>query len=394
MKRRLHPLLAQDMGRKIQLISGPRQVGKTTLSQQLTPDYQYLNYDRAEHRELVMEAAWDRRRKLIIFDELHKMQQWKRWLKGIYDTERQGPSLVVTGSARLDTYRKVGDSLAGRYFQYRLNPLTLNELNAMKPGFDAQKDFTRLMSCSGFPEPYLDGSLTFYQRWRATHLDIILRQDLVDLETVASIQGIERLIFLLARQVGSTVSYSSLARTLQISDKTIKRWLGILESLFVLFRVTPYANKQSQVISKSPKFYFYDVARVEGEAARFENLVALALQSELDFVKDALGRSLTLHFLRKKDGRELDFVIAEEARVRAVFECKWSDGTRSPNFALAPDAATTGIKMLQLVAKLSQEKTYADGCEIRSAPEWLSMLDGTVLFADTTGMSATAPSIP
>jgi predicted AAA+ superfamily ATPase len=383
MKRRIQPLLTQDMGRKIQLLSGPRQVGKTTLSQQLSSDYQYFNYDRAEHRQLVMDAAWDRRRQLVIFDELHKMPQWKRWLKGIYDTERQGPSFLVTGSARLDTYRKVGDSLAGRYFQYRLNPLTLNELRPTKTGFDAQKDFARLMTCSGFPEPYLDGSSTFYQRWRATHLDIILRQDLVDLETVASIQGIEQLIFLLAKQVGSTVSYSSLARTLQVSDKTIKRWLGILESLFVLFRVTPYAHKQSAVISKAPKFYFYDIARVEGEAARFENLVALALQSELDFVRDTLGRSLTLHFLRKKDGRELDFLIAEEARVHALFECKWSDGARSPNFALAPDLARAGIPMLQLVAHLSQEKTYADGCEIRSAPEWLSLLDGVAMFSGT-----------
>ena len=225
MFRKIQTCLTQDFGKKIQLLSGPRQVGKTTLSQQLAADYQYLNYDRAEHRQIMMEAAWDRKQKLVIFDELHKMPQWKQWLKGIYDTEKHGPSLLVTGSARLDTYRKVGDSLAGRYFQYRLNPLTLNELKTVEEGFQAQQSFHRLMNCSGFPEPYLEGSSTFYLRWRATHLDIILRQDLVDLETVSSIQGIEQLIYLLTQQVGSTVSYTSLARTLQVSDKTIKRWL-------------------------------------------------------------------------------------------------------------------------------------------------------------------------
>lgn len=328
-----------------------------------------------------MEAAWDRKRKLIIFDELHKMSRWKQWLKGIYDTEKSGPSLFVTGSARLDTYRKVGDSFAGRYFQYRLNPLTLNELKSVGENFQAQESFMCLMNCSGFPEPYLDGSSIFYERWRATHLDIILRQDLVDLETVSSIQGIEQLIYLLAQQVGSTVSYSSLARTLQVSDKTIKRWLGILESLFVLFRVTPYAHKQSQVISKSPKFYFYDIARVEGnEGARFENLVALALQSELDFMKDSFGKDLTLQFLRKKDGREIDFVIADRSRVHALIECKWRDGARSSNFGLAQEVATKSVLMVQLVAELDQEKTFADGCEIRSAPEWLSQLQGMTTF--------------
>jgi predicted AAA+ superfamily ATPase len=384
MQRRIQKALTQDFGKKIQLLSGPRQVGKTTLSQLITSDYQYLNFDRAEHRQLILEAAWDRKRKLIIFDELHKMSRWKQWLKGIYDTEKSGPSLFVTGSARLDTYRKVGDSLAGRYFQYRLNPLTLNELKSVGENFQAQESFKRLMDCSGFPEPYLDGSSIFYQRWRATHLDIILRQDLVDLETVSSIQGIEQLIYLLAQQVGSTVSYSSLARTLQVSDKTIKRWLGILESLFVLFRVTPYAHKQSQVISKSPKFYFYDIARVEGsEGARFENLVALALQSELDFMKDSFGKDLTLQFLRKKDGREIDFVIADRSRVHALIECKWRDGARSSNFGLAQEVATKSVLMVQLVAELDQEKTFVDGCEIRSAPEWLSQLQGMTTFFKT-----------
>lgn len=381
MKRLIQTLLQQDIGRKIQLLSGPRQVGKTTLSQQLTADYQYLSYDRSEHRQIIGEAAWDRSKQLIIFDELHKMPQWKRWLKGIYDTEKQGPALMVTGSARLDTFRKVGDSLAGRYFQYRLHPLTLNELKAIEVDFNPHLSFARLMSCSGFPEPYLDGTNTFYQRWRTSHLDIILRQDLIDLETVSSIQAIEQLVYILAQQVGSLVSYSSLARTLQVSDKTIKRWLGILESLFVVFRVNPYTTKQSQTITKAPKYYFYDVARVENEGARFENLVALAFHAEIDFIKDTLGQTFFLQFLRKKDGREIDFVVTAKNRVHMFVECKLRDGARSPNFALAADTSATGVPMIQLVAALGDEKTFTDGCEIRSAATWLSQLNGTVQFS-------------
>ena len=376
MKRQVGQLLEQDFGKKIQLLSGPRQVGKTTLSQQLNSDCQYLNFDRAEHREIIKESAWDRKRKLVIFDELHKMPLWKSWLKGIYDTEKSGPSFLVTGSARLDTYRKVGDSLAGRYFQYRLNPLTLKELKSVDPAFEPQKGFERLMTVSGFPEPYLDGSQTFYRRWRTTHLDIILRQDLVDLESVSSIQGVEQLIFLLAQQVGSIISYASLARNLQVSDKTVKRWLGILESLFVVFTVKPFASKQSHVISKAPKYYFYDIARVEfNEAARYENLVALALQSQLDFIKDNQGIDFTLHFLRKKDGREIDFLIADRSKIRFLIECKWSDSVRSPNFEWSDEIHNDQLRKIQLVANLKQDKTYPDGCEIRSAASWLSDID-------------------
>jgi len=304
------------------------------------------------------------------------MPLWKQWLKGIYDTEKDGPALFVTGSARLDTYRKVGDSLAGRYFQYRLNPLTLSELQVVDPLFEPETCFQKLMEFSGFPEPYLESSETFYRRWRNTHLDIILRQDLVDMESVSSIQNIEQLIYLLSQQVGSTISYSSLARILQVSDKTIKRWLGILESLFVIFRVNPYATKQSQVISKAPKYYFYDIARVEGnEALRYENLVALALQSHIDYIKDCHGIEMTLHFLRKKDGREIDFLIAKKSQVLFLIECKWSDATRSPNFELADNFLKSGLRKVQLVAKLQQDKTFPDGLEIRSAPRWLSDID-------------------
>jgi len=93
----------------------------------LTTDFQYLNHDLAEHRLLLAEKSWDREKALIIFDELHKMHEWKSWLKGIYDVEGIPPGLMVTGSAGLDAFRKVGDSLAGGHFQIRLHPIDLKE---------------------------------------------------------------------------------------------------------------------------------------------------------------------------------------------------------------------------------------------------------------------------
>ena len=105
MDRYLKDPLAEEIDKKILLLTGPRQCGKTTLSKMLTTDFQYINHDLAEHRLLLAEKSWDREKALIIFDELHKMHEWKSWLKGIYDVEGIPPGLMVTGSARLDAFR-------------------------------------------------------------------------------------------------------------------------------------------------------------------------------------------------------------------------------------------------------------------------------------------------
>src|SRR5947208_9242412 len=111
MNRYLSSFIKRDSDKKIILLSGPRQSGKTTLAKQLFKNYEYLSYDASEDRESIFQKQWRRDVECIIFDELHKMLEWKRWLKGIYDTEGNRPRLLVTGSANLDTFRKVGDSL-------------------------------------------------------------------------------------------------------------------------------------------------------------------------------------------------------------------------------------------------------------------------------------------
>ena len=112
MKRYLEKHIKKDLTEKIVLLSGPRQVGKTTLARQLVPVYEYLNYDSGADRKIIHAEEWIRDVELVIFDELHKKKKWKSWIKGIYDTEGVAPSLLVTGSARLDTYKKGGESLA------------------------------------------------------------------------------------------------------------------------------------------------------------------------------------------------------------------------------------------------------------------------------------------
>ena len=372
MKRYIFQNIKDDLDKKIVFITGARQVGKTTLSKSLEPSYDYFNYDLAEHRIALKELSWDRRKSLVIFDELHKMKQWKKWLKGIYDTEGVNPKILVTGSAKLNTYRKVGDSLAGRYFQYRLHPFDLKEI---RQDFSPQETFECLWNCSGFPEPFLKGSITYYNRWKHSHIDIILRQDLLDLQSIRDIKSIETMITLLQQNVGSPISYSNLARSLEKDAKTIKRWLNLLEELYIIFKVPSYSKRVSRAILKESKYYFYDFVRVDHDkGAKLENMVACALLKELHYLEDIYGVDTNLHFLKTKDGKEIDFVVVINHKIIALIEVKWAEDNPSKQFDYFA-SVLDGVKKIQLVKELKREKTYPNGVEIRSLVDWLHNLN-------------------
>lgn len=375
MKRYLTKYIQEDLNNKIILLTGPRQTGKTTLSKMLENNFDYFNYDNIDDRLDLQERSWDRSKPLVIFDELHKLKNWKAWLKGIYDKEGIPPAILVTGSARLDTYKKVGDSLAGRFFQFRLHPLDLKEISIFLKPDNHDVELDKLLSFGGFPEPFLNGTSRFYNRWKKSHLDIILKQDLIDIENVQQITQIETMIQLLKHRVGSPISYSSLAEDIQCSDKTVKRWLTILENMYVLFKISPFHKNIARAIQKTPKFYFYDTGQVIGDQGiKLENAVACAIQKELHFREDCLGEEGKLYYVKNKDGKEIDFCISKEDRPSLLLEVKWNDNNLSPNFEIFKKFFPE-IKMVQISKKLDREKTFPNGAEIRLASNWLSELN-------------------
>jgi predicted AAA+ superfamily ATPase len=360
MEREITPFIINDLNNKIVLITGPRQCGKTTLSKALFSNYYYLNYDLLEHRLEIKKKLWDRFADVVIFDELHKMSNWKSFLKGIFDTQNKFQKMLVTGSAKLETFRKI-----------RLHPLTLKELSLVMP---IEEAFDRLMNFGGFPEPFLKNNISFYKRWQKTHLNIILRQDLLDLESVKDISSIETLVELLRHRVGSSISYSSLARDLEKDPKTIKRWLMILENLYIIFKVTPFHKNAARMILKEPKYYFFDNAQVLGSAgARLENLVATSLKREIDFVEDTQGLNVSINFVKDKNGQEVDFMISIEEK-QYLIEVKSSDDQPSKSlqhFSSFWPKAT----LIQLVSSLDREKVLENGLMIKKLAPWLSKLD-------------------
>jgi predicted AAA+ superfamily ATPase len=376
--RSLNQYFLEFVNKKIIFVTGPRQVGKTTLVKNLSSySFAYYNYDNKKDLKVFKDQDWDISKDLVIFDEIHKMKNWKLWLKGIFDSsdlKKQG--IIVTGSARLNILKKVGDSLAGRYFNYSLHPLDLKELKSIEgKKFNLEDSYTKLITISNFPEPYLEDSKSFYAQWRRSHLDVIIRQDLLTLESIRDIDGILLLIELLKTRVGSTISYNSLAEDLNRDDKTVKKWISVLENLYVGFKLPPYSKNIARAKKKAFKFYFYDLGQVElEESYKLENLVALALKKEIDLLAETQGQIGELYFIQTRDGKEIDFYIQFKSNQNYLFEVKLSDNQVSKSFHLLDKYFKQSHK-IQLVRNLDREFTNKDQVNVVNALKYLSNLD-------------------
>lgn len=374
LNRSLEKFLKKYLKEKILLIVGPRQCGKTTLSLRIRKDYEYLNYDNEEDRDIIDKKQWVQNKKYLIFDELHKKENWKRWLKGVYDTKTKSSGIIVTGSARLDIYHKMGDSLAGRFFQFRLHPFDVKEIYQFNKKSDPDQTLNRLLKVGGFPEPYLKNTTSYYIMWKRSHLDIIFKQDLIELETPRKFKKIELLVQLLKKSIGTPVSYKSLADHLNCDPKSIELWLQWLENLFVVFKVPPYHRNLTDALKKKSKYYFYDTAQLyEEKGQRLENLVACSLLKENQFQEDCLGQEKGLFFIQNNNKKEIDFLVTKNEEPSIMIEVKSKGENLSSNFqTFSP--YFKNIQKVQIVKDLRKERDFADGTQLRRASEWLSRM--------------------
>lgn len=375
MERSLSKPILQNLGPKITILTGPRQVGKTTIAKDLSKSVSYYNYDIKKDINVFLKNQWDKSTEVVIFDEIHKMKKWKLWLKGHFDDDQfKDQFAVVTGSARLSQLKKVGDSLAGRYSEFRLHPLDLKELKGHQT---AEKNFKKLLEFGGFPEPFLKMNLDQSRVWRRSHTDVILRQDLLSLEVIRDLNSIELLLELLSTRVGSMVSFNSLAEDLQVSDMTIKRWLRLLEDLYVVFRVSAISKNVTRGLSKAGKYYFYDLGRVNSDhGAKVENLVALAIRKELDFIEDTKGLRASMNFIRNREKNEIDFYVQVQGLQPKMIEVKVGDSNPSKNFHIL-SKNIKNVDCIQLVADLDRRFDTKDGISVEPLANFLEKLDLT-----------------
>jgi len=341
--RYLEPAIQEDLQTKMVFLAGPRQVGKTTLARHVLETVgggTYLSWDNREDRAEIRAARWPGGNALVVLDELHKWRDWKRWIKGEFDKHRERIHFLVTGSARLDVYRKGGDSLQGRYHHFRLHPFTVAEMLSPAetklpvPGAEVPvpvrnqpEVLGELLEFGGFPEPFLAQSARVLRRWQKERLDRFFREDIRDLEPIRDLGSLQLLADLLPERVGSPLSLNALRQDLEVSHRAVTHWMDILERLYHVVRIPPFTTARIRALHKMPKAYLWDWSLVTERGARFENLVALHLLKLCHALEDLEGFPVALHYLRDRDGREVDFLVTHRNKPWFAVEVKTS-GTR------------------------------------------------------------------
>jgi predicted AAA+ superfamily ATPase len=336
--RYLKAAVIEDLKEKMVFVGGPRQVGKTTFALSLlaggSPSHPaYLNWDDPSVRQTLLQGALPSGEKLVIFDEIHKYKGWRNLVKGFFDTQRAQRQFLITGSARLDHYRRGGDSLQGRYHYHRLHPFSLGEISP-NPSL---ADFRQLLRFGGFPEPFLRGNDRHWKRWQRERQSRVIREDLINLERVGEVSQLDLLADVLPARVGAPLSINNLRQDLGVAFETAERWVAILENLYFCFRIQPYGLPRLRAARKEKKLYMWDWSVCVNESARFENMVASHLLKYCHREEDWQGDRMELRFVRDSAGRELDFVVLRNGKPEFAVECKTGERSLSRNIAYFAD---------------------------------------------------------
>lgn len=301
--------------------SGPRQVGKTTLAKEFSLGKEaYLNWDIAQHREKILKHQLPDS-PIWIFDEIHNFKGWRNFLKGLYDQDKGQKKILVTDSAKLGVYRYGGDSLQGRYHHLRMHPLTIGEL-----GLSSQQEVDSLFSLSGFPEPYFKERAVDMRRWSRNYRSLLIKEEVTSLENIDDLGKFELMMLRLPELVGSPLSINSLREGLEKSHRTLSKWLNILESLYSIFRLSPFGSPKIRAVKKEQKHYHFNWFDVEDPGKKFENFVACHLLKWVQWQQDVEGEDFDLQYFRDTDKREIDFVITRKRKPLYFIECKLSAG--------------------------------------------------------------------
>ncbi|MEI6806135.1 MAG: ATP-binding protein [Myxococcaceae bacterium] len=349
MKRIYEAVLDEHFSKYDQMafLSGPRQVGKTTVAKNILKHMgtrsKYLNWDILSDRKCILEDyesvlenlsldLVSDKKPFLVLDEIHKYKHWKNWLKGLSDLTKSHLNLLVTGSSKLNTFRRGGDSLMGRYFLYRVHPFSVAELLrtempdklfSMPQKLDSDQ-FEALYQFGGFPEAFRTAEKRFYHRWQNLRLEQLFREDIRNMEQVEDIGQMELLAFQLRFNASQLLNYSNMANKVRVSDQTIRRWIRILESFYYCFTLTPYSQNIARSILKEPKVFLWDWSLVEDPGSRYENFIACHLLKAVHFWNDIGFGSFALHYVRDKEKREVDFLIIKDHKPWMLIEAKSS----------------------------------------------------------------------
>ena len=339
-KRYLTDEIVDDLQTKMVFLGGARQVGKTTLAQKIIApqfkNFTYYNWDYQPDRKRLINHELPANPQLLILDEIHKYSDWKNFLKGLWDKYKEKYKFLITGSAKLNIYRRGGDSLLGRYHYYTLHPFSLaealNKKNRFKPfdplnisANDHFDDYLALKKFSGFPEAFLKQNERFLRRWQLERTERLFKEEIRDLTTIQELSKMKILVDVLPERVASLLSVNALREDLEVSHKTINYWLEILEWFYYHFRIYPFQLRTIRSTKKTPKMYLVDWSVIEDDGAKHENIIASHLMKFVDYLRDFEGYDIRLWYLRTADKREVDFLVTVNKKPWFSVEAKYKD---------------------------------------------------------------------
>ena len=393
--------IIEDYG-KMAFLSGPRQVGKTTLALTYQKHFKqsiYFNWDDATHQKKLLKDPYffesenrdPAKPFLVIFDEIHKYARWKNYLKGAYDRSRKEFRFLITGSGRLDLFKKGGDSLLGRYFSLPLFPLSVGELHGGRPSWSdflqasaelppasahGRKGYESLLRFSGFPEPFLRGEEAFYRLWATERKQRLIREDIRNASAIRELSQMEMLSHLIPDRVASPLSLNGLREDIGVAHETVRDWIQLLDQFYYLFSIQTFTGSLTRALQKEKKVYLYDGGEILNEGARFENLIALHLLKAVQTWKAAGDEPISLRYLRDKEKRETDFLLVRGKQPMILIETKWRDTTLDSSLIYFQKRlrVPTAVQLVDTagVCRKTTEGEYTRW--VVSADRWLSLL--------------------
>ncbi|MBA7555433.1 hypothetical protein ES705_48095 [subsurface metagenome] len=220
---------------------------------------------------------------------------------------------------------------------------------------------------------FLSGSEIEAKRWSREYRNRLIHEELTSLEQVIDLGNLELLALRLPDLVGSPLSINSLRLNLQLSHKTVSKWVAILERLYSIVRIPPFGAPQIRAVKKEQKHYHYDWSLISNLPTRFENLVAIHLLKWIHFEQDAKGRDLDLRYFKDVDGREVDFVVTEKLKPIQLIEVKWSDVEISRGLRYLKQRFPEAYA-LKVSATGKKDYVTADGIRVLPVIEFLNTL--------------------
>jgi hypothetical protein len=308
-------------------VTGPRQSGKTTLVKYLFPDYTYYNLEFPEHRQYAQNDPAGFLKAIengIVIDEIQRVPELLSSIQYVVDEKKIMGKVVITGSQNILLMQSVSQTLAGRVALFTLLPFSISEMAGTS--FE-QKHYVDYLVKSLFPRVYDQGLDA--NTWLQDYINTYIERDVRQITAIRDLSMFSNFLRLCAGHTGQVVNYSTFSNNLGVDVKTIRAWLSILETSYILFLQHPYFGNFNKRVIKSPKLYFYDT----GIACSL-----LGIRSEIDYsshyLKGGLFESFVIaelnkylfshklngrvYFYRDSNGNEIDVVLELPGVLKAV----------------------------------------------------------------------------